>query len=83
MRAFPIKIKICFPERKDACIFTNLWYDVVHEKKEDSTMHAALVIMAAGMGSRYGGNKQVDGVGPHGEISDGVRRVRRGTRRIR
>ena len=31
-------------------------------------MHAALVIMAAGMGSRYGGNKQVDGVGPHGEI---------------
>lgn len=31
-------------------------------------MHAALVIMAGGMGSRYGGNKQVDGVGPHGEI---------------
>lgn len=30
--------------------------------------HATLVIMAAGMGSRYGGNKQVDGVGPHGEI---------------
>ena len=24
--------------------------------------------MAAGMGSRYGGNKQVDGLGPHGEI---------------
>ncbi len=31
-------------------------------------MHATLVVMAAGMGSRYGGNKQVDGVGPHGEI---------------
>ena len=31
-------------------------------------MHAALVIMAAGIGSRYGGNKQTDGVGPHGEI---------------
>ena len=31
-------------------------------------MHAALVIMAAGIGSRYGGNKQVDGVGPDGEI---------------
>jgi len=27
-----------------------------------------LVIMAAGMGSRYGGNKQVDGLGPNGEI---------------
>ena len=31
-------------------------------------MHTTLVIMAAGMGSRYGGNKQVDGVGPAGEI---------------
>ena len=31
-------------------------------------MHAALVIMAAGLGSRYGGSKQADGVGPHGEI---------------
>jgi len=28
----------------------------------------ALVILAAGLGSRYGGNKQVDGVGPNGEI---------------
>ena len=31
-------------------------------------MKAALVIMAAGLGSHYGGNKQVDGVGPGGEI---------------
>ena len=31
-------------------------------------MKASLVIMAAGMGSRYGGNKQIDGVGPGGEM---------------
>ena len=31
-------------------------------------MHAALVIMAAGIGSRYGGSKQTDGVEFHGEI---------------
>ena len=29
---------------------------------------ASLVIMAAGMGSRYGGVKQIAGVGPRGEI---------------
>lgn len=31
-------------------------------------MRASLVIMAAGLGSRYGGTKQIDGIGPHGEI---------------
>ncbi|MCS7035999.1 MAG: nucleotidyltransferase [Saprospiraceae bacterium] len=30
-------------------------------------MHPTLVILAAGIGSRYGGLKQVDGVGPKGE----------------
>ena len=31
-------------------------------------MRTTLLIMAAGMGSRYGGNKQVDRIGPNGEI---------------
>lgn len=31
-------------------------------------MDAALVIMAAGLGSRYGGVKQIEGMGPNGEI---------------
>ena len=30
-------------------------------------MAVSLVIMAAGLGSRYGGSKQVDGIGPNGE----------------
>ena len=31
-------------------------------------MNATLVIMAAGLGSRYGGSKQTDGIGPNGEF---------------
>ena len=31
-------------------------------------MKPTLVVLAAGMGSRYGGLKQIDPVGPHGEI---------------
>ena len=31
-------------------------------------MSASLVVMAAGLGSRYGGNKQVEGIGPNGEM---------------
>ena len=36
------------------------------EKKETS-IHPTLVVLAAGMGSRYGGLKQVDPMGPYGE----------------
>lgn len=35
---------------------------------EPSPANATLVIMAAGLGSRYGGDKQVDGIGPNGEF---------------
>ena len=31
-------------------------------------MHTTLLVMAAGLGSRYGGNKQIDQIGPNGEI---------------
>ena len=31
-------------------------------------MEPILVIMAAGMGSRYGGMKQIDPIGPDGEV---------------
>ena len=31
-------------------------------------MNTTLVVMAAGMATRYGGNKQITGMGPHGEI---------------
>lgn len=31
-------------------------------------MSTTLLIMAAGLGSRYGGDKQIDGLGPHNEI---------------
>ena len=34
----------------------------------DCSMQTALVIMAAGLGSRFGGVKQMEGLGPHGEI---------------
>ena len=47
-------------EQKEFFIFT---------KKRNYFMHKPiLVIMAAGMGSRYGGLKQIDPVGPNGQI---------------
>ena len=37
------------------------------EIRKIETMQPTLLVMAAGMGSRYGGLKQIDAVGPHGE----------------
>lgn len=37
-------------------------------EQKNTDRHATLIIMAAGMGSRYGGNKQIDGIGHSGEI---------------
>ena len=34
---------------------------------QKSPKKLALVVLAAGMGSRYGGIKQIDGFGPNGE----------------
>ena len=31
-------------------------------------MSTTLVVLAAGMGSRYGGLKQIDPIGPNGEV---------------
>ena len=36
--------------------------------KRDLTVKPTLLVIAAGMGSRYGGLKQIDPVGPNGEI---------------
>ena len=39
--------------------------------KPDHPLHCLLytsVVMAAGMGSRYGGMKQIDPVGPNGQV---------------
>ena len=35
--------------------------------KKTKIMKPTLVLLAAGMGSRYGGLKQLDGLGPNGE----------------
>ena len=37
-------------------------------EQEECFLKPTLIVMAAGMGSRYGGLKQIDPVGPHGEL---------------
>ncbi len=40
----------------------------IYSREENEMNKLTLVIMAAGMGSRYGGLKQIDPVGPNGEM---------------
>ena len=42
--------------------------DQLKTKKELMEKKPTLMVLAAGMGSRYGGLKQIDPVGPHGEV---------------
>jgi choline kinase len=44
-----------------------IYLEAVKDKRNILNMKPTLVVLAAGMGSRYGGLKQVDPVGPSGE----------------
>ncbi len=46
--------------------FNNIFL-IIAQNKSLNTMKPTLLVLAAGMGSRYGGNKQLDEVGPSGE----------------
>lgn len=49
-----------------SCAATRL-YVIITKQAKGELMKPTLFILAAGMGSRYGGLKQLDGVGPNGE----------------
>ena len=48
--------------------FIEQFYHAINRKGGKNAMKPTLVVMAAGIGSRYGGLKQMDPVGPGGEI---------------
>jgi len=54
--------------KKGFCIGTENVLRTTINIKESFVMNATLLIMAAGMGSRYGGDKQIDRMGPGGEM---------------
>ena len=49
-------------------IFRLLLYNIIDIKCESVGFFMTLVILAAGMGSRFGGMKQITPVGPSGRI---------------
>ena len=52
------------------CTKYKMWKNsqLAAQKETEAMEKPVLVIMAAGMGSRYGGLKQIDPVGPQGQI---------------
>lgn len=48
-------------------MYINIFLETI-KRKGKLMKHTTLVILAAGLGSRFGGNKQISHVGPHGEI---------------
>jgi len=48
--------------------FHKIKFPALRAQKEKCNVKTTLVVMAAGMGSRYGGLKQIDPIGPNGEI---------------
>jgi hypothetical protein len=46
---------------------TQPWYNEAENQSQEAPMKPILLVMAAGMGSRYGGVKQIDGVGKYNE----------------
>lgn len=63
---FDIKISILFLLLLKAFFYQNLRM-IRANKRIKTAMKASLLVLAAGMGSRYGGLKQMDSFGPNGE----------------